>query len=155
GMDSARWQSVRRIFHDAIELPANERRDFVNRAAGDDESLRIEVESLLVSHDQAASFIEPPPDRGAGLGVMVDQLIGRRFGPYEILREIGRGGMGAVYLGARADDQFSKKVAIKVIRAGMNNDFVVRRFLSERQILANLDYPNIARLLDGGTNEDG
>lgn len=125
-MDSAQWQSIRRIFHEAIELPLNERPDFVGRAAGDDESLRIEVESLLASHEQAASFIEPSNDRlSGGLGVTADQLIGRRFGAYEILREIGRGGMGAVYLGARADDQFSKRVAIKVIRTGMNTDFVV------------------------------
>jgi eukaryotic-like serine/threonine-protein kinase len=154
-MDSARWQSIRRIFHDAIELPVNERRNFILQAAGEDQLLRFEVESLLASHDQAASFIEPPGDRLTAFDLVTDRFIGRRFGAYEIQREIGRGGMGAVYLGSRADDQFSKKVAIKVIRAGMNSDFVVRRFLSERQILANLDYPNIARLLDGGTNEDG
>src|SRR4029077_3000249 len=76
-------------------------------------------------------------------------------GSYKIVREIGRGGMGSVYLGARADDEFSKRAAIKLIRSGMNTDFVVRRFLSERQILANLDHPNIARLLDGGTSVEG
>ncbi|HKP86647.1 MAG TPA: protein kinase [Blastocatellia bacterium] len=76
------------------------------------------------------------------------------IGPYKVIRRIGQGGMGFVYLAARDDDQFKKQVAIKVVRPGMDTDFVLRRFLSERQILANLDHPNIARLLDGGTTED-
>jgi serine/threonine protein kinase len=156
-MDAEQWQHIRRIFHQAVDLPSGERGDFVLRAAAGDESLRIEVESLLASHDGAGSFIEPPGDRVTTIvldEVTADQ-IGRRVGSYKIVREIGRGGMGSVYLGARADDEFSKRAAIKLIRTGMNTDFVVRRFLSERQILANLDHPNIARLLDGGTNEDG
>ena len=77
------------------------------------------------------------------------------IGPYKIIRRIGQGGMGAVYLAARADDQYQKQVAIKLVRTGMNSGFVLRRFLSERQILASLDHPNIARLLDGGTTPDG
>jgi serine/threonine protein kinase len=77
------------------------------------------------------------------------------IGPYKIIRRIGQGGMGAVYLAARDDDQFKKQVAIKLIRRGMDTDFVLRRFRNERQILASLDHPNIARLLDGGTTEDG
>src|ERR1044071_1467079 len=77
------------------------------------------------------------------------------IGPYRIIRRIGQGGMGAVYLAARDDDQFKKQVAIKLIRRGMDSDFVLRRFRNERQILASLDHPNIARLLDGGTTEDG
>jgi hypothetical protein len=148
------WQLIRRIFHEAVELPRGERGVFVSRAAAGDELLRIEVESLLASHDSAASFIESPGDQVTTIAlnhVAADQMIGRRIGAYKIVREIGRGGMGAVYLGARADDEFSKRAAIKLIRTGMDTDFVVRRFLSERQILANLDHPNIARLLDGGT----
>ncbi|HEX5732783.1 MAG TPA: protein kinase [Blastocatellia bacterium] len=77
------------------------------------------------------------------------------IGPYRIIRRIGQGGMGAVYLAARADDQYQKQVAIKLVRTGMGSDFVVRRFRNERQILASLDHPNIARLLDGGTTADG
>jgi eukaryotic-like serine/threonine-protein kinase len=80
---------------------------------------------------------------------------GRRIGPYRVLREIGRGGMGSVYLAARADDAFQKLVAIKIIRRGLDTDDVLRRFRSERQILATLDDPNITRLLDGGTTDDG
>ena len=77
------------------------------------------------------------------------------IGPYKIIRRIGQGGMGAVYLAERDDDQFKKQVAIKLIRRGMDTDFVLRRFRNERQILARLDHPNIARLLDGGTTGDG
>ena len=76
-------------------------------------------------------------------------------GPYRIIREIGRGGMGTVYLAVRDDDQYKKQVAIKLVRRGMDTDFIVDRFRHERQILASLDHPNIARLLDGGTTEDG
>ena len=84
-----------------------------------------------------------------------DSAIGRRIGAYRTVREIGRGGMGAVYLALRDDEAFQKQVAIKVIRRGMDMDFLIRRFRTERQILANLDHPNIARLLDGGTTDDG
>src|SRR5215467_11984732 len=157
-MDPERWQLIRLVFHQAVELPAGERAGYVSRASGGDESLRTEIESLLASHDQAESFIESTDDHvetvelnpGAGR-----EMIGRRVGPYKLVREIGRGGMGAVYLGVRADDQFSKRVAIKLVLSAMNTDFIVRQFLSERQILANLDHPNIARLLDGGTTEEG
>src|SRR5262245_2635065 len=79
----------------------------------------------------------------------------RRIGPYKLIREIGHGGMGTVYLAARADQQYQKRVAIKVIKAGMDNEEVVRRFRRERQILASLDHPNVARLLDGGATEEG
>ena len=79
----------------------------------------------------------------------------RRIGPYRILRELGRGGMGTVYLAARADEQFHKRVALKIIRSGAGSEEVVRHFKRERQILAGLDHPNIAKLLDGGTTDDG
>ncbi len=81
--------------------------------------------------------------------------MGRRIGPYQILSEIGRGGMGAVYLAERADNQFQKQVAIKVVKRGMDSDAILRRFGNEQKILAQLDHPNIARLIDGGTTEDG
>ena len=82
-------------------------------------------------------------------------MIGRRVGAYELKREIGRGGMGAVYLAVRADSAFQKSVAIKLVKRGMDTDFILRRFRNERQILASLDHPNIGRLLDGGTTDDG
>jgi len=152
------WQVVRRIFHEAIDLPAGEREAFILQAADGDESLRVEVQSLLASHEAASSFIESDGDQVATVArdrIHGDEMVGRRVGAYRITREIGRGGMGAVYQGVRDDAEFSKRVAVKLIRTGMNTDSVVRRFLSERQILANLDHPNIARLLDGGTSGEG
>ena len=157
-MSADQWPVIRKIFHEAIDLPSGERADFVIQAAAGNEALRIEVESLLASHDRAASFIESPADQIPALvrdAATANRMIGRRFGAYRIIREIGYGGMGTVYEGARADDQFSKRAAIKLIRSGMNTEYVVRRFLSERQILADLNHPNIARLLDGGTTEEG
>jgi len=157
-LNPEQWQVIRRIFHQAIDLPSSERDAFILQAADGDESLRIEVQSLLASHDRAGRFIESGGGQVATVGlnrVHPDDMIGRRVGAYRIVREIGRGGMGAVYQGVRDDTEFSKKVAIKLIRTGMSTDSVVRRFLSERQILANLDHPNIARLLDGGTSEEG
>ena len=82
-------------------------------------------------------------------------MIGRRLGAYRIEREIGRGGMGAVYEAIRVDNEFNKRVAIKLVKRGMDTDFILRRFRNERQILAALDHPHIARLLDGGTTDDG
>lgn len=82
-------------------------------------------------------------------------VVGRRIGPYRVIREIGHGGMGTVYLAVRADDQFQKRAAIKLVRRGMDTDDILQRFRNERQILANLDHPNIARLLDGGTTVEG
>lgn len=156
-MDAERWALIKPIFNEAAELPANERATFIRSRCGGDETLVVEIESLLGAHDQAGSFIEglPNDSTAAALDVFPDVMIGRRIGAYEIVREIGSGGMGAVYLGARADGQYRKEVAIKLIRRGMDADFIVRRFRNERQILADLDHPNIARLLDGGATADG
>ena len=85
----------------------------------------------------------------------MDPLIGKLVGPYRIVEEIGQGGMGSVYKADRADDAFKRDVAVKIIRRGMNNEYIVRRFRHERQALAALDHPNVARLLDGGMTEDG
>src|SRR5207244_928811 len=81
--------------------------------------------------------------------------VGRRIGPYRVLGEIGHGGMGAVYRAVRDDDQYQKQVAIKLLRGGTGSELVIERFKAERQILANLEHPNIARLIDGGTAEEG
>ncbi len=81
--------------------------------------------------------------------------VGRHIGPYRVLSEIGHGGMGAVYRAVRDDDQYPKQVAIKLLREGTGSELVIERFKAERQILANLEHPNIARLIDGGTTEEG
>lgn len=117
-----------------------------------DESLRGEVERLLAQQTAAADFLEESPlDAIAG----VDPIIGKHFGPYRLTEQIGRGGMGAVYKASRDDQEYKTEVAIKLIKRGMDTDFILRRFRNERQILANLNHPNIARMLDGGTTDDG
>jgi serine/threonine-protein kinase len=152
-MSAARWARVKDLVARAIELDAAAREALLAEASGEDLPLRREVESLLAAHDAAGDFIEAPA--AAGLFGSGSSLEGARLGPYRLEREIGRGGMGAVYLAVRADDAYEKRVAIKVIKRGMDSDEIVRRFRHERQTLANLDHPNIARLLDGGTTSEG
>ncbi|HJQ27062.1 MAG TPA: serine/threonine-protein kinase [Blastocatellia bacterium] len=157
-MTPEQYQQVKRLFHAALERLPGERRAFLDSECTGSEALRQAVEQLLVAHEQAASFIEAPAlQRAAPLlaGEAAAAIEGRAIGPYRIIREIGHGGMGAVYLAARADDEYRKQVAIKLIRRGLDTQEIVRRFIGERQILANLDHPNIARLYDGGTTPDG
>src|SRR6185437_5071019 len=160
-MTPERWQQVESIFQTAADLPADKRASYLTEACGTDRTLRDEVVSLLASHDTGDSSFEDliPADirakRFDPFADDVDPLIGRRLGAYEIVRELGRGGMGAVYEAARVDKEFQHRVAIKLVKRGMDTDFILRRFRKERQILAALDHPNIARLLDGGTTDDG
>jgi serine/threonine protein kinase/type II secretory pathway pseudopilin PulG len=153
-----RWARVKELFEAAVELDPNQRAPFLDNECGGDAALRAEIESLLESDELTGGFIEQPafaiprdlfPDNAE------ESFVGRQFGAYEVIREIGRGGLGAVYLAARADDEYRKQVAIKVIRRGLDTDDIIRRFRNERQILAQLDHPNIARLIDGGTTDDG
>lgn len=157
-MTPERWKKLEEVFESAVQRPPSERAAFLERACDGDPTLRNQVETLLLSYEKAGSFMEVPALGSAFSKTLVDQttsVIGLRLGAYRIVREIGRGGMGSVYLAVRADDEFHKQVAIKLIKRGMDTDFIVRRFRNERQILASLDHPNIARLLDGGTTEDG
>ncbi len=148
-MTSERWQQVKQVFQAALDIEPEQWSAFVAGACGDDENLRNEVEALLASHKQAATFIEGPAVRPR------QALPLTPFGPYQVLRKLGQGGMGAVYLAIRADDQFQKRVAIKVVQSGIDSEEVLRRFRHERQILATLDHPNIAKLFDGGTTGEG
>jgi serine/threonine protein kinase/Tfp pilus assembly protein PilF len=167
-MSPERWKQIEGAFNAALELPPEERAVFLDRACGDDSELRLAIERLLNADEQAGDFIAVPPQVSSltrpveptiieeSLEVsLADQMIGRQIGPWRVEREIGRGGMGAVYLATRADNEFQKRVAIKLVKRGMDTDFIVRRFRHERQILASFDHPNIARLLDGGTTDDG
>lgn len=138
---------IEELFSSAVELDREGRAAFLQAACGEDSRLREEVEYLLKCHEEAKSFLEKP--------AFLPTFEGKRIGPYRMVRELGRGGMGAVYLAARADAQYEKQVALKILKRGMDTDFILRRFYTERQILANLDHPHIARLLDGGTTEDG
>jgi serine/threonine protein kinase len=155
-MNPKEWKRVKPLLDEAITLPAAERSSFLNRMCGGDFELQCEVESLLSSHDQAGTgfMSDPAIDLRTGFSTPPTR-VGHRIGAYDVLEEIGRGGMGDVYRAVRADGQFTKEVAIKLVRGGYDTAAVVERFRHERQILASLDHPNIARLLDGGTTDDG
>jgi serine/threonine protein kinase/tetratricopeptide (TPR) repeat protein len=157
-VNGERWERLNQVFHAAVELAPEQRAGFLDYACSHDPGLRAEVERLVAAHERAGPFIEGPAIAEAGpwLRDTTEPVpTGHRFGPYRVIREIGRGGMGAVYLAERADGQFEQQVALKLIKRGMDTDLVLQRFRAERQILASLDHPNIARLLDGGTTEDG
>ncbi|HET7468055.1 MAG TPA: serine/threonine-protein kinase [Gemmatimonadales bacterium] len=156
-MTGPRWHRVEALFHVAAPLGRDERRALLARQAADDPALAAEVQRLLSAHDRAGEFIEMPAiSVGAVIGPTDERMpAGRRVGAFRIVREIGRGGMGTVYLAERADEAFTQQVAVKLIKRGMDTDQVLARFRAERQILASLDHPHIARLLDGGTTDDG
>ncbi|HYP29989.1 MAG TPA: protein kinase [Blastocatellia bacterium] len=155
------WQKIEEIFQAAVDLDPEDRSRYVADASAGDAELQRQIEGLLRQYDQATALIEEPAYTRTTVYEIAsmlddsDPMVGHRIGAYEVVREIGRGGMGAVYLAARADKAFQKHVAIKLVKRGMDTDFILRRFRRERQILAALDHPNIARLLDGGTTEDG
>jgi serine/threonine protein kinase len=139
------WERAQELFNDAVELPPQERKAMLERECAGDETLRREVESLLASDEQANSFIENPasaiPRQLLTETHDEEEFAGRQFGAYRVIREIGRGGLGAVYLAARADEQFQKQVAIKVVKRGLDTDDILRRFRAERQILALICVP--------------
>jgi len=153
-MNPDRWQRVKQLLDQAITLEDGDRASFLDHACDGDSEVRREVDSLLSSHDLAGTaFLKKPALNFNSIAAPIPS--GRRIGVYEIVEEIGHGGMGEVYRAVRADGQFQKEVAIKLVRGGLDSRSVVERFRTERQILATLDHPNIARLLDGGTTEDG
>jgi len=162
-MDPQTWQQLKSVFLAAIELAPEDRVAFLSQACADKGDLRLQVDRLLRSHDDAGLFLVSPAAVDAGVISAGGQAqvndeterVGQRIGPYEIIRELGHGGMGTVFLAVRADDQYRKQVAIKLVNRGMDTDLILRRFMMERQILANLEHPNIARLLDGGSTPDG
>ena len=154
-MSSDRFQRCEALFHAALPLSGEERETLLERSCADDPLLRAEVERLLAAHVRAGDFISSPAVATAERGAGDPSWVGRLVGPYRVVREIGRGGMGAVYLAERADGQYELRVALKVIKRGMDTEQVLARFRAERQILASLDHPNIARLLDGGSTEQG
>ena len=157
-MTPEQWHQVKEIFHAATELPYEERASFIQQRSSGDLELLHEVKLLLESHDEAEHFIEKPALVSASeiLPALDDHSrSGQSIGQYRVVREIGRGGMGVVLLAVRDDDQFEKRVAIKLLRRGMDTEDLLRRFRNERQILASLEHPHIARLIDGGMTEDG
>ena len=150
------WQEVKEILGEALKRDEGVPREkFVADACSHDATLRHEVETYLaVSEDETLEACAENL-RDSLMSNVWSPRIGQRMGAYRIVREIGRGGMGSVFLAARADGEFEKEVAIKLLKRGTDTDEIVRRFRGERQILAKLDHPGIARLLDAGCTEDG
>ena len=155
------WNKIGEIFEAATEVASPvERAHILAEMCGGDVELQAEVEKLLRQDAEAEDLLSAPLLDNSGIHVFAemienhDPMIDRRIGVYRLTKEIGRGGMGAVYLAERADGSFRQCVAVKLIKRGMDTDFILRRFRQERQILASLNHPNIARLLDG-TTADG
>ena len=157
------WKRVSQLVADALELPSEERPAWLATACAGDEALHREVASLLAAEAHAGSFLQRSALASTGAADLIASsareslalVAGRRVGPYQIIRELGHGGMGVVYLAARADLAFEKQVAVKVVRGGAASALALQRFADERRILATLEHPHIARLLDGGVTADG
>jgi TolB-like protein/Tfp pilus assembly protein PilF/tRNA A-37 threonylcarbamoyl transferase component Bud32 len=161
-MTPERWQKIESIFQAAVDLGrGDERSAFLDRECAGDDELRREVEKLILQYEESGDFIEEPMIDRSGmhdLAALIDDdrdpMLGKVLGVYRIEREIGRGGMGAVYEATRIDGEFRHRVAIKLVKRGMDTDFILHRFRNERQILAALDHPHIAHLMGGGTTDD-
>jgi len=144
------------VLDTVLDLPPHERDPYLDQAC-QQSTVRRYIKSLVLSYQRAGDFLEEPAAAPCIQSADSDPTCswrGRRVGPYQIIDEIDQGGMGAVYRACRADDHYQKLVAIKVLRSGYDTSFRLARFKAERQILANLEHPNIARLLDGGSTED-
>ena len=150
------WQEVKEILGEALQRDEEERTAFVAEACAHDPALREQVETYL-NGSGGADTIEACAEnlRDTVRNTLAPDRIGSRIGPYQIVRELGRGGMGTVFLATRADGEFEKDVAVKVLKRGTDTDEIVRRFRGERQILARLEHPHIARLIDAGSTADG
>ncbi len=157
-MNPERWQQIDQLFAAALELCEAGRPAFLDAACGSDGELRNQVGQLLEADGEAQGFLEPSRDRGE-LGEMFSDLAlpeqRSRIGPYQVVRILGHGGMGTVYLASRAGEPAHRQVAVKLCRHSLASSEVRRRFRTEHQILARLEHPNVAHLRDAGTTEDG
>jgi serine/threonine protein kinase/tetratricopeptide (TPR) repeat protein len=149
------WDRIQELFLEAAELPPSQRHAFLDAACNGDNGVRQEVESLLQAEASGESAVETAIESEVAAMLEEDSLAGTRLGSYRLLTEIGHGGMGSVYLAERDDEQYRKLVAVKVVRRGMDTAQLLGRFRHERQILAELEHPYIARLIDGGSTPDG
>jgi serine/threonine protein kinase len=155
-IEASRWRKIEDLFHQALEQPEYNRQQWLIEACKGDSLLLGEVKSLLESEksgplirDQVANAVKATAE------ALEQDPLPRLVGSYRLLRRIGRGGMGTVYLAERADGQFQKQVAVKMVRPGMDTEFILARFRRERQVLGRFDHPNIGRLIDGGTAPNG
>src|SRR5689334_17141876 len=152
-MADQRWKQTWEIFHDALDRDADSRMAFIASACGDDAALREEVVGLLAAHDSDAAFLETPAAWLGGEGDPDALEPGSRLGPYVVRRLIGSGGMGVVY--EAGQDGIDRRVALKLIRAGMASREMIARFALERRSLALMNHPNIATAYDVGVSDDG
>ena len=160
GQTPERFRQVDALFDAVLDQPTDAQDAFLDREVGDDTELRLEVQKLLKAHRASGDFLERAVQSGAAPALreawdVSSRSAPSRVGPFRVVREIGRGGMGAVYLAERDDAQFEQRVALKIVRGMGADEALARRFRDERRILARLEHPHIARLLDGGVTEDG
>jgi len=151
------WQKAKQIFSEALELEGEEREEFVRSQCEGQPGLYEEIMSLLRAHETQSSLDRPLTNIKTTLSFHPPsgQLQGKMIGPYRIIKSIGSGGMGTVFLAERDDEQFRQQVALKLIPGGITSQNQTQRFLTERQILASLSHRHIAKLLDGGITEHG
>lgn len=155
-MNTGTWAEIKRVFGEALEVPDERRAAWLESHCGDPD-IRREVLSLLAEYRDSTGFLEHSPGEHARIleQALSEPLTGQRLGPYRLVREIGRGGMGLVFEALREGEDFEKRFALKVIRAGMNLDALAARFRRERRILSGLEHPGIVALLDGGATAGG
>ncbi|MEO7756393.1 MAG: serine/threonine-protein kinase, partial [Dokdonella sp.] len=151
-MQRERWNRLEQIFADVLDMPASARPAFLERACGDDAELRREIDQLLRAHD-APGVLDVAPHTAETPALNPSLPAGATIGPWRIERMVGRGGMGEVYAASRADAAFEQRAALKLLRYEAAGE--LERFHAERRILARLEHPGIARLLDGGVAPDG
>ena len=154
-MNGDRWNRIKELYAQALELPPEERAAFAAGKCGDDTELRGELQSLIRSAEAAGEFLEQDTmDAGPGPVARAYPQAGDRLGVYAIVQQIGEGGMGTVYQAVRDDGAFRKLVAVKILKRGMDTGYILQRFENEKQILAHFDHPNIAKVVDAGVTPD-
>ena len=157
-MDHQKWLRIKEIFQQAIDLPVTERDAYIDTACREDDEVKAYVQKMIEADRHADEFMEKPFTLASIIyetGFIHDERIGTQIGGYTITNLLGQGGMGAVYRAEKSDETFHRVVALKVIKHGMDTRSILQRFFNERQILANLDHPNIARLIDAGMTDEG
>src|SRR6185369_15743848 len=154
-MNAEKWQKIKELTSKSLNLPAGERAGFLAGEA--DEEIRFEAEQLVEAIESSEGFIAQPflIEEGIAEDADADIFIGEIVGNYLLQQRIGTGGMGAVYLAQKLNSDFKQKVALKLIKRGMDSEAIINRFARERRILSTLKHPNIAQLLDGGVSAEG
>ncbi len=154
-ISAERWAQIQCIFDAAMDLEAVERTAYISEKCGTDTTLRSQIEALMLAADSEEDLVSDLVRSATTSLIDEEQRLSQPIGPFKLVEAIGEGGMGIVYLAQRDDHEFVQNVAIKVLHKRVVNEEIQQRFLAERQILADLNHPNIARLLDGGQTEDG